>query len=122
MHFEQAMQSLAERATASRMSGSGWLFSLIRASIAGSVARQHRAQAAEETTSGYEPKRENHQLLRRFGKIEALDSLAKAKDRPRSYLTNEAITNYIDLHAYQDALVSLSAEEKTHHLDKPSSR
>jgi predicted transcriptional regulator len=38
-------------------------------------------------------------------KIDALDSLAVAQDRPRSYLINEAITNYIQLHAYQDALV-----------------
>jgi toxin ParE1/3/4 len=38
-------------------------------------------------------------------KIEALDSMAAAQDRPRSYLINEAITNYIELHAYQDALV-----------------
>jgi predicted transcriptional regulator len=38
-------------------------------------------------------------------KIEALDSLAAAQDRPRSYLINEAIANYIELHAYQDALV-----------------
>ena len=38
-------------------------------------------------------------------KIDALDSLAAAQDRPRSYLINEAIANYIDLHAYQDALV-----------------
>ena len=38
-------------------------------------------------------------------KIEALDSLATAQERPRSYLINEAITNYIELHAYQDALV-----------------
>ena len=38
-------------------------------------------------------------------KIDALDSLAAAQDRPRSYLINEAITNYIELHAYQDALV-----------------
>ncbi len=28
-----------------------------------------------------------------------------AQDRPRSYLINEAISNYIELHAYQDALV-----------------
>lgn len=28
-------------------------------------------------------------------KIDALDSLAAAQDRPRSYLINEAITNYI---------------------------
>lgn len=38
-------------------------------------------------------------------KIEALDSLAAAQERPRSYLINEAIANYIELHAYQDALV-----------------
>ncbi len=39
------------------------------------------------------------------GKIDALDSLATAQRRPRSFLINEAITNYIELHAYQDALV-----------------
>lgn len=38
-------------------------------------------------------------------KIDVLDSLAAAQDRPRSYLINEAITNYIELHAYQDKLV-----------------
>jgi predicted transcriptional regulator len=38
-------------------------------------------------------------------KIAALDSLAAAQDRPRSYLINEAIANYLELHAYQDALV-----------------
>lgn len=38
-------------------------------------------------------------------KIVALDSLAAAQDRSRSYLINEAITNYIELHAYQDSLV-----------------
>ena len=38
-------------------------------------------------------------------KIETLDSLAAAQDRSRSYLINEAIANYIELHAYQDALV-----------------
>ena len=38
-------------------------------------------------------------------KIDALDSLAAAKDRPRSYLINEAINNYIELHAHQDKLV-----------------
>lgn len=38
-------------------------------------------------------------------KIEALDSLAGAKDRPLSYLINEAIANYIELHAYHDGLV-----------------
>lgn len=44
-------------------------------------------------------------------KIDALDSLAAAQDRPRSYLINEAITNYIELHAYQDALVRKGLEE-----------
>jgi predicted transcriptional regulator len=38
-------------------------------------------------------------------KIDSLDSLAAAQDRSRSYLINEAITNYIELHTYQDALV-----------------
>jgi predicted transcriptional regulator len=38
-------------------------------------------------------------------KIDRLDSLAAAQERSRSYLINEAITNYIELHAYQDALV-----------------
>ena len=37
--------------------------------------------------------------------IDKLDELADSKDRPRSYLINEAITNYIELHEYQDALV-----------------
>ena len=44
-------------------------------------------------------------------KIDALDSLAAAQDRPRSYLINEAITNYIELHAYQDALVRGGLEQ-----------
>ena len=43
--------------------------------------------------------------------IDALDSLAAAQDRSRSYLINEAITNYIELHAYQDALVRQGLEE-----------
>jgi len=43
--------------------------------------------------------------------IDTLDSLAAAQDRPRSYLINEAITNYIELHAYQDALVRKGLEE-----------
>jgi len=38
-------------------------------------------------------------------KIDELDELAAAQDRPRSYLINEAISNYIELHAYQDSLV-----------------
>ena len=44
-------------------------------------------------------------------KIDALDSLAATQDRPRSYLINEAISNYIELHAYQDALVRKGLEE-----------
>lgn len=44
-------------------------------------------------------------------KIDILDSLAAAQDRPRSYLINQAITNYIELHAYQDALVQQGLEE-----------
>lgn len=47
----------------------------------------------------------------RAEKIDALDSLAAAQDRPRSYLINEAIANYIELHAYQDALVRKGLEE-----------
>ena len=44
-------------------------------------------------------------------KIEALDLQASAQDRSRSYLINEAITNYIELHAYQDALVQKGLAE-----------
>jgi len=44
-------------------------------------------------------------------KIDALDSLAAAQDRSRSYLINEAITNYVELHAYQDALVRKGMDE-----------
>jgi predicted transcriptional regulator len=44
-------------------------------------------------------------------KIDALDALAATQDRPRSYLINEAITNYIELHAYQNALVRKGLEE-----------
>ncbi len=43
--------------------------------------------------------------------IDALDSLASAQDRTRSYLINEAITNYLELHAYRDALVRKGLEE-----------
>jgi len=43
-------------------------------------------------------------------KIDALDELAAAQDRPRSYLINEAISNYIELHAYQDSLVRKGLE------------
>jgi len=44
-------------------------------------------------------------------KIETLDALASAQDRSRSYLINQAIANYIDLHAYQDALVRKGMDE-----------
>jgi predicted transcriptional regulator len=44
-------------------------------------------------------------------KIDTLDALASAQDRSRSYLINEAIANYIELHAYQDALVRKGIEE-----------
>ena len=44
-------------------------------------------------------------------KIDLLDSLASAQDRSRSYLINEAIANYIELHTYQDALVRRGLEE-----------
>ncbi len=44
-------------------------------------------------------------------KIDALDSLAVAQDRSRSYLINQAIANYIELHAYHDALVTKGLEE-----------
>jgi predicted transcriptional regulator len=47
----------------------------------------------------------------RADKIEELDAIAAAQDRPRSYLINEAITNYLDLHAYQDELVRRGLEE-----------
>lgn len=47
----------------------------------------------------------------RADKIEALDSLAAAQDRQRSFLINEAIANYLELHASQDALVRKGLEE-----------
>jgi len=40
-----------------------------------------------------------------------LNSLAAAQDRSRSYLINDAIANYIELHAYQDALVRNGQKE-----------
>ena len=43
--------------------------------------------------------------------IETLDALAEAQDRPRSYLINEAIANYIELQTYQDALVHKGLED-----------
>ena len=44
-------------------------------------------------------------------KIGKLDELAATKDRSRSYLINEAISNYLELHDYQDALVQKGLEE-----------
>ena len=44
-------------------------------------------------------------------RIEALDSLAAAQDRPRTYLINEAINNYIELHSYQEGLVRKGLDE-----------
>ncbi len=44
-------------------------------------------------------------------KIDTLDSLAAAQERSRSYLINQAISNYIALHAYQDELVRKGLEE-----------
>ena len=44
-------------------------------------------------------------------KIDTLDSLAAAQERSRSYLINQAISNYIELHAYQDALVGKGLED-----------
>jgi predicted transcriptional regulator len=38
-------------------------------------------------------------------KIEALDGLAESVDRDRSYLLNEAVTNYLQLQAYQVGLI-----------------
>jgi predicted transcriptional regulator len=49
-------------------------------------------------------------------KIDVLDSLAAAQDRSRSYLINEAITNYIELHAYQDGLVRKGLAEMRKNL------
>ena len=43
--------------------------------------------------------------------INTLNSLAAAPDRSRSYLINEAITNYIELRAYQDAPVRKGLEQ-----------
>jgi predicted transcriptional regulator len=44
-------------------------------------------------------------------KIDALDELAATQERSRSYLINQAIANYIELHAYQNALVREGIEE-----------
>lgn len=43
--------------------------------------------------------------------IKKLDELADVEDRPRSFLINEAIKNYIELRAYQDALVRRGLED-----------
>lgn len=47
----------------------------------------------------------------RADKIEELDAIAAVQDRPRSYLINEAISNFLELHAYQDELVRKGLEE-----------
>jgi len=47
-------------------------------------------------------------------KIDALDALAQAQDRPRSYLINQAIANYVELHAFQDELVRQGLEDVRH--------
>ena len=39
-------------------------------------------------------------------KIEALDGLADSVDRDRSYLLNEAVTNYLELQAYHVRLIN----------------
>ncbi len=43
--------------------------------------------------------------------IEALDALAAAQDHPRTYLINEAIDNYLGLHAYREQLVRKGLDE-----------
>ena len=43
--------------------------------------------------------------------IDTLDSLAAARDRSRSYLINEALTNYLELAGYHDALVHKGLEQ-----------
>jgi predicted transcriptional regulator len=43
--------------------------------------------------------------------IRKLDELADAEDRPRSYLINEAIANYIELRSYQDDLVKQGIDD-----------
>lgn len=44
-------------------------------------------------------------------KIDKLDELAAAKDRTRSYVINEAIDHYLELHAYQEMLVRKGLDE-----------
>jgi len=38
-------------------------------------------------------------------KIDALDAIAYNSNRDRSSLLNEAVANYLDLHAYQSGLI-----------------
>jgi predicted transcriptional regulator len=38
-------------------------------------------------------------------KVEALDALASMQDRDRTYLLNEAIDHYLDLHRYHVELI-----------------
>ena len=38
-----------------------------------------------------------------LGQRKALDSIAKVLDRDRSYVINEAVKNYLELHAWQIA-------------------
>jgi predicted transcriptional regulator len=55
-------------------------------------------------------------------KVEALDTLASAQDRDRSYLLNEAIDNYLDLQQYHLRLIAegirqADAEELIDHAE-----
>ncbi len=52
-------------------------------------------------------------------KIEALDGLAESVDRDRSYLLNEAVTNYLELQAYHASLIKegLKAVREGHTLE-----
>jgi predicted transcriptional regulator len=38
-------------------------------------------------------------------KLERIDKLADAQNRDRSYILNEAIDQYLDMHAYHTALI-----------------
>lgn len=44
-------------------------------------------------------------------KVAALDALAGAQDRDRSYLLNEAIDNYLDLQQYHIRLIEAGVRE-----------
>ncbi|MFI5107551.1 MAG: ribbon-helix-helix domain-containing protein [Terriglobales bacterium] len=50
-------------------------------------------------------------------KIDALDSLAAAQGRPRSRLINEAISNYVELHAG-----GAGAQRNGRHAERPRGR